>query len=135
MNPQLDSLGEDSLQQEDDEMWDATVREEEAQELENEILGARLPEERAQGVTHLGIINVNTLKPAKWQSKNDEIFSTLKKHKFNIIGITEPNLQWHNLKNNNRWRSRIIQSISRYIDIDSPILRLSQTEEDNQTVN
>ena len=55
-----------------------------------------------------GFINVNGLRKEKWKEKNATIMNTLRRYKFDAVGLAEPNLHWPSLPHGDRWEDRIL---------------------------
>ena len=75
--------------------------------IDNGVYGDTITELQEDQYFKLGFLNVNGLQAEKWKEKNTEIFRTIKKYQFDVMGLSEVNIYWPKINHTNRWEDRV----------------------------
>ena len=59
-------------------------------------------------ILRIGFVNCNGIPPHNTHEKNSTMYTALAEHSFDVIGMSEVNLCWHNIASTQRWKHRTL---------------------------
>ena len=73
---------------------------------DNEIFGDKITKQKHKGMVRIGFLNVNGVPSFNDHLKNERLYTAIKDHRLDVIGMSEINRNWNMLDSESGWRAR-----------------------------